>query len=438
MRPTSQFWTIFWVLTLLIVGLLTWFVGNLLYTVLWKVLGDWGFPITEAQMATYIGAHLIAFIVLLGAALGLAALIRHQLTAAVVPATALPIPSYLPPSLTDQKTAVLRCSFGMSDAGCVHRNIPYRETFVQPGDRTAYVRQTNCDWYRIRVDADGGNIPNCRGRLLSVKRAGHELLAGEHPPLPFTHSSDPDGATTVNEGVSEFLDLLGVLYDQRVILAVPSNRRSSSVQWSDMFSLASDYEIKVMITSPNVTAVPVELLFRWNINPATAGIVQRVPNISAAEKESQILKLSVGTDAEYYDIPKGGLYSFTKRFKVKLENLNTHKAITNGKVQVLSIEPFCGYRGPWLIEEGITLAAGDHKFLPLAQYNELREPEKGMTPEDTFLVNSVEARDHRKPLLGTETEHMFVIRATAFDVPFNDLKCRLGVNKSGRFQIEKI
>jgi hypothetical protein len=80
-----QFWTMFWTLTLLIVGLLTWFLGNLLYTVLWKVLGDWGFPITEAQMATYIGAHLIAFLVLLGAAVGLAALVRHQITNAAHP-----------------------------------------------------------------------------------------------------------------------------------------------------------------------------------------------------------------------------------------------------------------------------------------------------------------------------------------------------------------
>ena len=76
---TRQFWTAFWLLTLLIVGLLTWFLGNLLYTVLWKVLGDLGFPITEAQMVTYIGAHLILFLMLVALAGGLAALIRHQL-----------------------------------------------------------------------------------------------------------------------------------------------------------------------------------------------------------------------------------------------------------------------------------------------------------------------------------------------------------------------
>jgi hypothetical protein len=349
-------------------------------------------------------------------------------------------PEAQPPSIQLPPAPVsaprLKCSFSMSDAGCVHHNIPFHETLMQPG-QTPYARIINCDWYRIRVDAIGGNVPNCRGRLLSVKRGGNELLAGEHPPLHFTHSGDSAGTTIVAEGVSEFLDLLAVLYDQRVTLAVPFNHRSSSIQWSDMFSLAGEYEIKVMITAPSVTAAPVELVLRWNLNPATAEIAQRTPNTSTTETESQVLKLSVGTDAEYYDVPKNGLYSFTKRFKVKLENANTYKAITNGKVQILSIDPFCGYRGPWLIEEGITLAAGDHKFLPLAQYNQLREPEKGMTPEDTFVINSVETREHHKPLLGTETRHVLVIRATAFDVPFNDIKCQLWVD-NGRFQIEKI
>jgi hypothetical protein len=193
------------------------------------------------------------------------------------------------------------------------------------------------------------------------------------------------------------------------------------------------------ILASSVAAAPIEFLFRWDLNHATAEIVQRhAPTESNIETQSQVLKLSVGMDAEYYDVPKGSLYSFTKRFKVKLENLSTYKAITQGKVQILSIEPFCGYRGPWLIEEGITLAAGDHKLLPLAQYNELREPEKGMKSEDTFLIDSVESRSHHKPLLGTDTEHVLLLRATAFDAPFSDIKCRVWVDKNGRFRIEEI
>jgi len=156
------------------------------------------------------------------------------------------------------------------------------------------------------------------------------------------------------------------------------------------------------------------------------------------DPDAPVLQLSVGTDHEYYDVPQSGLYSLTRRFKVKIENISSNQTITNGKLQIISIEPPCGYRGPWLIKEGITLAAGDHIFLPLAQYNELREPEKGMTPEDTFKIESVETREHRAPLLGTENQpHVLALRATAPGVPFCDMKCKLWVDEHGRFRIEK-
>jgi hypothetical protein len=106
MRLSSgQFWAVFWVLTLLIVGLLAWFIGNLFYTVLWKVLGDWGFPITEQQTAAYVGAHLIPFIVLLALAFGLAALVRHQISHAA---------SSSPPSLgsVEHETHSIEINYG--------------------------------------------------------------------------------------------------------------------------------------------------------------------------------------------------------------------------------------------------------------------------------------------------------------------------------------
>jgi hypothetical protein len=49
----GQFWSTFWVLALLLAGLVTWFLSNLLYTLFWKLLGDWRIPLTEGQMTTY-------------------------------------------------------------------------------------------------------------------------------------------------------------------------------------------------------------------------------------------------------------------------------------------------------------------------------------------------------------------------------------------------
>ena len=61
MRPTRQFWAVFWMLAVVLAGLIAWFLGNLLYSLFWKQLGDWGFPITEAQTIAYICAHLVPF-----------------------------------------------------------------------------------------------------------------------------------------------------------------------------------------------------------------------------------------------------------------------------------------------------------------------------------------------------------------------------------------
>jgi len=168
-------------------------------------------------------------------------------------------------------TPQLKCSFGMNDAGCVRHNTTYTE-ITGIGTSAQQTRQTNCDWYRIRVDAEGGNISNCRARLISIKRGGSDLLVGENPPLPFVHSNGPEWTATVNEGVPEYIDLLGILYDQKIVLAVPQQSRSSSIHWGDMFSLAGEYEIRVMVTAPSVTPFPVDLLLRWNLQPNTATI----------------------------------------------------------------------------------------------------------------------------------------------------------------------
>jgi hypothetical protein len=325
----------------------------------------------------------------------------------------------------------LVCSFDMNDPGCVHRNVPCSELLtLMHGQPTQYVKQNRCDWYRIRVDAENGNIAGCSGRLLSVKRGGNELLAGENPPLPFTHSVD--GNANVHEGVSEFLDLMGVLHDQRIVLAVPANRRSSSIQWNDMFALAGDYEIRAIIIAPSVPAVPIDLLLRWNLQPNSAKIETR----SALVQEDHPFAITVGNDPSYYELAGRSLYTLNKLFKIKIENADRAKTLSGCKVSILSIDPFCGYRSPWILRDNFSLPAGDHTLIPLVKYEERREPEKYSEPamHDTFQI---ECQNEHKPLLGIESEHRLHIRCTANDVPYMDATIKLSV-VGGRMQIEKI
>lgn len=150
------------------------------------------------------------------------------------------------------------------------------------------MRQTNSDWYRIRVDAEYGNLANCRGRLLSVERGGIQLLAGEMPTLPFAPGNQPDAvAKAIHEGVPEYLDLLAIFEDNRVMLALHPGYASSSVDWGNMFSLAGDYKIKVAVTSPDAASATLDLLFRWRQDRLTADVVsqdQRLEEADASRK----------------------------------------------------------------------------------------------------------------------------------------------------------
>ena len=64
------------------------------------------------------------------------------------------------------------------------------------------------------------------------------------------------------------------------------------------------------------------------------------------------LKITVGDEREFEDVPKGNLYSFTRRLKFELKNDDPSKTATDCKVQITKIFPDPGYRGPWVLAQG--------------------------------------------------------------------------------------
>src|SRR3979490_553322 len=101
----SSFWGPFWLLALLLAGAVAWFLGNLLYTPFWTELGRRGFPITEAQMIGYIGAHLVPFFCVLAFAGLLSLLIRNGVATAGAPVgmrvRSVALPEEAPPKLIE-------------------------------------------------------------------------------------------------------------------------------------------------------------------------------------------------------------------------------------------------------------------------------------------------------------------------------------------------
>ena len=51
------------------------------------------------------------------------------------------------------------------------------------------------------------------------------------------------------------------------------------------------------------------------------------------------------------DVPKGNLYSFTRRLKFELKNDDPSKKCTDCKVQITKIFPDPGYRGPSVLAQ---------------------------------------------------------------------------------------
>ena len=145
------------------------------------------------------------------------------------------------------------------------------------------------------------------------------------------------------------------------------------------------------------------------------------------------LKLSVGESGPYRTT-RGEVYTTKRTYNVKLENTDRGQPITNGTLQIRSVAPETDYEGPWLLRAGITLAAGDHDFIPLVSYNEAREPEIS-DHSDTFIIMGTE---NGRPNLDTDKEYTVTLRATALETPFHDFQCRVWKDESGKLRIAEV
>ena len=144
-----------------------------------------------------------------------------------------------------------------------------------------------------------------------------------------------------------------------------------------------------------------------------------------------LLRLSVGEDHAFIDYPKTTLYSLTRRYSVRLDNISPDKSVSECKVTVTAIQPESGFRLPRLLKEGFALAAGDHAFIHLVSYGEAREPSKFNCADSLVIVWG----SARETSLQFEKPNIFTIRATAIGSPFTELTCYTWVDPNGRLRI---
>ncbi len=148
------------------------------------------------------------------------------------------------------------------------------------------------------------------------------------------------------------------------------------------------------------------------------------------------LRMTVGESGPYFQT-EGSVYDIRRTFNLKLENIDRQQPISNCAVRILSVIPQTDYDGPWLLRDGVSLAAGDHVFIPLVTYGEAREPDKNPTYGDTFMTMGTA---NGRPCLDVGEEHeeyTVTLRATAQNTAFCDFECRVWVDENGRLRIEE-
>ncbi len=160
--------------------------------------------------------------------------------------------------------------------------------------------------------------------------------------------------------------------------------------------------------------------------------------VLAPTRARPLLRLSAG-DAGPFFATKGKMNSTERTYYLKVENIDNEKHVTEIKLSILSIEPQEDYIGPWEIESGFTLAAGDHKFVPLVQYGEGNSDgysSSAYSRSDSFFVVLTKGGIGKQPTGPKAVPQTILVRATGIGTAPCDYACRVWVqNPDGRLRI---
>lgn len=174
---------------------------------------------------------------------------------------------------------------------------------------------------------------------------------------------------------------------------------------------------------------------RWRRKPDP----ERLPHVAGdrpqtTEHEHAFIRMSVGETGQFVKTKSDRLYSVRRTFCLKLENVSRSRSAQECKVSLLHIEPK-EYEGPWVVDAGFTLAAGDYRYVPLARYREARDP-KRFDCADSFIEILPPGPSQPKP--SKDRQHVLTLRATAVGSAPTEIQCKVWVSEDGRFRIGEL
>jgi class 3 adenylate cyclase len=177
----------------------------------------------------------------------------------------------------------------------------------------------------------------------------------------------------------------------------------------------------------------------WSLTsaPAEDGDQQRAAKGTTPAERRSALRISSGENGPYLQTKAHGLRHTERTLKLKIENTNPVDAITGIKMTILSIEPQSEYVGPWMIVENLTLAAGDHCFVPFVSYQEARTETGYSTTRyersATFLEILTAGTQPKPP---RDIAQFVTVRATGIGSAPCDYRCKIWVDRpDGRLRV---
>ncbi len=155
-------------------------------------------------------------------------------------------------------------------------------------------------------------------------------------------------------------------------------------------------------------------------------------------KTRSLLRLSTGELGPFFTTA-GKPYSVRRTYYLKVENIDAEKHVTEVKLTILTIEPQEEYKGPWELESGFSLAAGDHRFIPLVEYGEANSAGYSSTAysrSDSFFVVLTKGGIGKQPTGPKAGPQTIFVRATGIGTAPCDYACRVWVqDPDGRLRI---
>ena len=160
--------------------------------------------------------------------------------------------------------------------------------------------------------------------------------------------------------------------------------------------------------------------------------------VPAHSKKRSLLSLSTGESGPFFKT-KGEMYSTRRTYFLKVDNIDDERHVSEVKISILRMEPQDEYQGPWELESGFSLAAGDHKFIPFVEYGEANSngySSSAYSRSDSFFVILTKGGIGKQPLGPKAVPQTVLIRATGIGTAPCDYACRVWVQEpDGRLGI---